>query len=392
MPDPIPYDLDMEVADVVDLTFASNISIYWSASLKRSRDYPDVAMWSGVGVESLLESRISDGDLASTAFTWLTGAGDSYVVLDLGAGNDAEYRECRWSYDTSGAALVAPSFDYSDDGAAWTSVAGTTAHGSTTVDAGGGIESRVTRWDAPGAHRYWRAARDSGTDATAFTEIFFREYGDLATDVEAYAVINMLNGGPELYSIIDADDLPTVDAPLSIEPIYRAATFELPSAAFDIVVKALARNTRYGRFESDGVRRGSFTPTNLNRATYVVQDEAVITGLTNGLNSDVNIYDIARGPCSVVVNATSGVSGAYSVGGFYHNSAYTGGERFRWWNWTAHTLTFVNQSGSSTAANRIKVLAGADVNIVGNGYGDFEYSGDQARFIFIGGRDSAGYK
>ena len=388
MADPIIYSPEQSF-DVVDLTFA-DVSIYWSAALKRSWTFQPSDRWTGDGIEGLIESFVNDSDLANVAFTWLTGAGTSRLILTLPEA--IEYRECRWSYDTAGAALVAPRFEWSDDGIAWTPVSGTTAHGITIVDAGGGIESRVTRWDAPGAHVHWSANRASGTDATGFTEVFFREYEEEAVAAQSYAIFNMLNGGLELYTIIDADDLPTAASPLSIEPIFRPATFEVPTSGFDIVVKTISRDSRYGQADSDGVRRSSFTPVNLNRATYVVQDEIVLTGLSNGLNSDINIYDFARGPCSVVVNGTSGISGAYSAGGFYHNGAFIGGERFRLWNWTAHTVTIVHNDGSTTAGNRIQTLTAANINIVGNGFADFEYSGDQACFVMVLGRDSTGYK
>src|SRR4030042_1236477 len=73
--------------------------------------------------------------------------------------------------------------------------------------------------------------------------------------------------------------------------------------------------------------------------------------LVNGLNSDISIpanaYIVAAGPTA-----------AFSLGGF---SAGSNGRIIIIHNNVAYTMTIVNEDASSTAANRINTLTGANV-------------------------------
>lgn len=98
------------------------------------------------------------------------------------------------------------------------------------------------------------------------------------------------------------------------------------------------------------------------------------TSLSNGLNS--NIADAGTGYIRI-----SGPTGAFSLGGFQGGAA----SRLLYvFNSTSQAMTIINQSGSSTAANRILTLTGADVTLrTGTSFASFIYDGTAARWVLM---------
>jgi hypothetical protein len=98
--------------------------------------------------------------------------------------------------------------------------------------------------------------------------------------------------------------------------------------------------------------------------------------LANGLNS--NIADPQTSFARV-----SGPTGAFSVGGFV---AANDGTWLRIYNPLAQTMTVVNEDVSSTAANRIKTLTGADIVLAATAasFVDLQYDSVAVRWIVVG--------
>lgn len=97
--------------------------------------------------------------------------------------------------------------------------------------------------------------------------------------------------------------------------------------------------------------------------------------LANGLNSD-----IAQAGASKL--RLTGPTSTFSIGGF---TAATDGSLLRVYNTVAFALTVVNEDASSTAANRIKTLTGANVTLrAGTSFATFVYDSTDARWILTG--------
>jgi hypothetical protein len=96
--------------------------------------------------------------------------------------------------------------------------------------------------------------------------------------------------------------------------------------------------------------------------------------LSNGANANVELPSVAR------YLRITGPSGAFSISGFADGYE---GKRLVLYNDTAQTLTLTNDA-TSTAANRILTLTGADVAINGPGLAFFIYSVDELRWLLEG--------
>ena len=96
--------------------------------------------------------------------------------------------------------------------------------------------------------------------------------------------------------------------------------------------------------------------------------------LANGANNDINIQGRS------VVRVT-GPTGAFSITGF---ASGTDGQRLTVYNTTAQTMTITNDA-TSTAANRILTLTGANVVLKGDGpsAANFIYDGSGSRWILV---------
>lgn len=109
-------------------------------------------------------------------------------------------------------------------------------------------------------------------------------------------------------------------------------------------------------------------------ARSLVTSKGTVTA-ANGLNSNIAM------PSNESVRL-DGPSAAFSLGGF---TAGVDGQPLYIYNTTAQAMTIVNEDASSTAANRIKTLTGANVTLrTGTSYASFEYDGTDARWVLRG--------
>lgn len=95
--------------------------------------------------------------------------------------------------------------------------------------------------------------------------------------------------------------------------------------------------------------------------------------LANGANSDIVL------PTSEMVNVT-GPTGAFSVSGF---TLGAGGRHATLYNSTSQNMTITNDA-TSTAANRILTLTGADVTLTGQSIARFWYHDTASRWLLLG--------
>lgn len=94
--------------------------------------------------------------------------------------------------------------------------------------------------------------------------------------------------------------------------------------------------------------------------------------LANGANTDVAV------PTGTIV-AVTGPTGAFSINGFVAPSS---GRVLIIYNPTAQNMTITNDA-TSTAANRIYTLTGADVALTGTSLAGFYYSATSSRWILM---------
>lgn len=97
--------------------------------------------------------------------------------------------------------------------------------------------------------------------------------------------------------------------------------------------------------------------------------------LSNGLNSNISIAANAQSNLRI-----TGPSAGFSVGGFINPRD---GQHIWLFNSTAQNMTIVNEDGSSTAANRILTLTGADVVQSGVSCAHLMYSTADSRWILV---------
>lgn len=96
--------------------------------------------------------------------------------------------------------------------------------------------------------------------------------------------------------------------------------------------------------------------------------------LANGLNSNI-------ANSGATSDRITGPSSVFSVGGF---TGGIDGQLKRIYNTTSNAMTIVNEDTSSTAANRIKTLTGANVTLrSGTSFASFEYDGTDQRWILM---------
>jgi hypothetical protein len=103
--------------------------------------------------------------------------------------------------------------------------------------------------------------------------------------------------------------------------------------------------------------------------------------LANGANSNLELPNVARWL------RITGPSGAFSVSGFADGYE---GKRLILFNPTAFSMTITNDA-TSTAANRILTLSGADLTLVGQSLAAFIYSVDSLRWILEYAQDGNTY-
>lgn len=110
----------------------------------------------------------------------------------------------------------------------------------------------------------------------------------------------------------------------------------------------------------------------LYNSGITIQKEGSLV-LANGANSNITL------PAATWV-AITGPTGAFSVSGF---GSPTNGQCITLYNTTAQNMTITNDA-TSTAANRILTLTGADVALTGTSLAHFRYSAASSRWILTG--------
>jgi len=103
------------------------------------------------------------------------------------------------------------------------------------------------------------------------------------------------------------------------------------------------------------------------------------TVLANGVNSDVAI---TSGGTSYGKLRVTGPTGAFSISGFAAPSSDN--YRLTVFNAVSQTMTLTNDA-TSTAANRILTMTGADVALTGPSMIEFVYDSTSARWIYMNG-------
>lgn len=143
---------------------------------------------------------------------------------------------------------------------------------------------------------------------------------------------------------------------------------QLPSSAPLVGIELLAGVQNAGNV--------AITPSRI--ATYIglsTSTTAVtsVLSLTNGLNSNIALPTTKR----VLI---SGPTGAFSIGGFVGG---VDGMRLYIFNPLSQTMTIVNEDASSTAANRITTLIGANIvmRTSAPSFVTLSYDGASGRFI-----------
>jgi hypothetical protein len=366
---PVLYD-PTAVPDVVNLSAsvsatAKTATVWWDAPVVRSDALYDQTFWASDGLEadSLIPGSVNDGELSGLAFTWKNGAGTSRLVFHDPAAATPEFRSCWFTVDSSVATVATPTFEHSTDGVAWTPISATLV----ATYENGDLVTYVYEWASVGAKEYWAAKRSSGSDATAVTEVWFREFGATFVDVDSYEVYNTRDGAMSLIAVVT--DIPTSTERLNVA---SGAIFERDHTADTAESEVMVRVVRQGdRLRSSGVTKAASAQAAIPGASVMIAD---------GLNSDIVLNPDWTKPI-----AMTGVTAAYSIGGFD-----TDANSVTVYDFEGFAYTIVHDDASSTPGNRIFTLTGADITIGALGYAHFERVPDG--FVFLWGRDSTGYK
>lgn len=375
---PSPFDAPPDIIDAAGSASATtgHSTFYFSRPKARSTTTYGAAYFSATLLSSFTAANVNDGNTSVTAFLFNAGAGTSGVVFDAGVGNTKTFREVQYSYDTTTTLDGAPVIEYSDDAAAWTAVS--SASGSLTYTDSGSIRTYRKQFPTGGAHRYWRLRRStSGTSATRFTEVWFKELGDDYHLISHYNIYDTRTGSRVFYASIKPADIPTSTNPFYLDPIqtYVPLTWNSNGSntvTFEVTVVSIA-----------GLESGGVAPTIFSSgasaaggsAGYLPYTQSSLT-LANGLNSNITL---SAGPG---LHYITGPTGAFSLGGFAVGS-FPGGTILTVYNPTTQVMTVVNEDASSTAANRIETLTGSNVLIKGTCLAVFEYVTTKARWVLV---------
>jgi hypothetical protein len=221
----------------------------------------DHTLWSSDGLDpdSLVPFSVNDGEMSGQAFRWLNGAGTSRVKFFSATAKT--FRECRFTVDTSIAAVATPTFEHSDDGSAWTAITATLVNTVTS----GNYRTYVYQWASVGAKNYWAAKRSSGSDSTAVTEVWFREFESTFVDISELRVYDIASGSRSLFARVVPTDQPTTTARLSVTPVMtwvEAVTSD--TGTVNVLVTVVGTDGR----ESEGVSVTTFDSATVS-ARYV---------------------------------------------------------------------------------------------------------------------------
>lgn len=138
--------------------------------------------WSHTGLVSYDGTKVNDGVLNVPAFHTDTSAPNSFLKIDLGAGNDKEFMRVDISISSTPAYAIWD-VEYSDNDADWFPA---------KVDVGGApfaVGTHEFTWSKAGAHRYWRLLKTNiATSGGYHAEVQFYEQ----TKVVGIGVTNFL--------------------------------------------------------------------------------------------------------------------------------------------------------------------------------------------------------
>lgn len=142
--------------------------------------------WSQSGLVVASLANVNNGVTAENAFHTDPSGPDSYLQLDLGAGNPKQFSRVDISiYRPSGTITVYAIWDiqYSDDGTSWTTVF--SGAGGHPITGPAPVRTDSYTWGNVGAHRYWRLLKtDAAAGGDYHSEIQF--YEGSATSLAAW--------------------------------------------------------------------------------------------------------------------------------------------------------------------------------------------------------------
>jgi len=215
----------------------------------------------------------------------------------------------------------------------------------------------------------------SGSFTIATSEVFELQYYAGSGPTHGLGGPRALSGINEVYAIVRIVDLSSLQGP-------QGAAGEVDNAAdgsaADPGIRFAAAATGLYRSSGNlGLAVGGTERVVVGSSTFTAKgqiDEPVgALTLANGANSDITL------PASTFVRVT-GPSGSFSVSGF---ASGRDGQRLQLFNSTAQNMTITNDA-TSTAANRILTLTGADVALTGTCVANFRYSSTDSRWILTG--------
>lgn len=357
------------VAPAVDVDYESGgVTLTIGGIQARSMTLYDHTHWTSDGLENFVPPAVNDDDLGNPAFTWKIGAGTSRLVFDAGAGNAPGFVECRVSIDTT-FDVTSPSFEYSDDGVAWTPIA---IEASWQIARGATVDGRVIvtfvfTWASVGEHRFWRASRPAGTAATVVTQVWFRELsGNVIGADEGWRVrvYDARSATRELLAEVSGANI--------LRPVRFAGaittTRSEETTTYTVVVDVVAVDSD-GR-ESEGVRVAAASQVSVPASDLFVID---------GDNENVVVPDTDR------VIAIAGPTAAFAIDGFSSDR-----DAFTIYNATGFTLTVKHDGPGATFGNAVKMLSGVDLTATSPSALHFQRLTAESCWIFVYGRNATG--
>lgn len=372
---PSPFDTPPNIVNlVISGSSGANASAWWQPAAAVSEVHYGTGNWSASNLGGYNGAKVNDAVTNVKAFDWNVAA-DSTLTFDAGAGNAKDFRYCI-VYDSSGLPSqhlndAAEKFEYSDNGSSWTALS-RLAGAWPAPPAGGNLYA----WAGVGSHRYWRFRKGSSVaHAVDFYEVQFGEVTAVSALVEVYEVYDAITG--KLYQSFDRSSIPTASAPLTLAPI--ATTSTDPSTNITTSTVSIKVVTRVGTLRSSGV-------TGSPSAFTFSAPGSLTLPLANGLNSNVDISSYAIAGNAASIADVGGVTGAFSVGGFF--PAY-GAKHFVLNNNSGQTMTIIDADGTTTLGRRIRTFVG-NFALTSPGVVVFEYSTISNCWIVVSARDGTG--
>lgn len=237
-----------------------------------------------------------------------------------------------------------------------------------------------------------------GVPGGATTQVQFNDAG--VFNGNSAVVINKTNNILAFGGVTSS--FPGIKSSASALGLDRLAVRLADDSAFGFIatsgLELMNGATRTGLVFQSG---GNFVIASATGAAQLILDGQATGGngqvLTTGITGQTvqAMSTIANGANNNVTLSQSwaritGPTGAFSISGF--TAGFVGAKIFLF-NTTAQAMTITNEGASSTAANRITTLTGADVVLAASvSSAIFTYDVTSARWILMSARDSAGAK